>query len=240
MSPRNNILHLPCACGLALLLAACASDSGSTQRQPRHEHRTAIVPSQALELAAQNDLVDLRTLIPDLVVDLRYATDDNITRRPLYPADFPCLLRPSTAAKIQRAQAILRGKGYGLRIWDAWRPPEVQLMLYEKGGDSGLFLDPKAGWSRHCSGTAVDVSLVDADGREVSMPTHHDEGGEHTSYHYRGRNRTISQNLYRLQTAMVEAGMQILDTEWWHFDDADYMMSPMPIIFGHQLGITLQ
>lgn len=206
---------------------------------PKPERRAALVPSHAAQMAEFRGLTDVRRFVPDVVVDLRYATKDNIARRALYPADMPCLLKPSTAEKLRQAQAILRTKGLGLRIWDAWRPPEVQLLLVEKEGNTGLFMDPKSAWSRHCSGTAVDVTLVDDRGVEQPMPTYHDEGGAKASYLYTGKSHKIQRNLYLLQRAMVDAGFHILDTEWWHFDDSDYYTTPAPVVFGHEVGIRI-
>lgn len=215
----------------AFLPAACSG--------PKVELRSAVVPSLAAELALDRGLTDVRTFIPDVAVDLRYATKYNIAGQSLYPPDMPCLLKTSTAAKLKKAQDILRKKGLGLRIWDAWRPPEVQLLLVEKEGNTGLFMDPKSSWSRHCSGTAVDVTLVDKKGVEQKLPTYHDEGGEKASYRYSGRDHQVRRNLYLLQCAMIDAGFFILDTEWWHFDDMDYYYSPAPIVFGHEVGIRI-
>ncbi len=215
-----------------LLLVSCSST--------KEERRSAVVPSNAAELGATRGLTDIRTFIPDVAVDLRYASRNNIAGRPLYPANAPCLLKTGTAMKLQRAQEILREKGFGLRVWDAWRPPEVQLFMVETTRDSGLFLNPKSAWSRHCSGTAVDVTLVDLKGREVEMPTYHDEGGEKARYNYSGGNRQVHRNLHTLQRAMVDAGFQLLDTEWWHFDDSDYMLTPAPVVFGHEIGIRVE
>ena len=217
----------------SILLAQCSSSP------PPVERRSAIVDSRALALAAEHDLVDVRQMIPDISVDLRYATTDNLARRAIYPADMPCLLKTATARKLATAQETLKARGYSLRIWDAWRPPEVQLLLHAHDRDN-LFLDPKSAWSRHCGGAAVDVTLVDLEGRDVPMPTAHDEGGSRAYYLYTGGSRATAKNLHALQRAMVDAGFFILDTEWWHFDDSDFYYNPVPVIFGHQLGIRLE
>ena len=212
------------------LLAQCAS------APPPVERRSAIVDSRALALAAEHDQVDVRQLIPDIAVDLRYGTTDNLARRVIYPPDMPCLLKTATARKLAVAQETLKARGYSLRIWDAWRPPEVQQLLHSHDKDN-LFLDPKSAWSRHCGGAAVDVTLVDIEGRDVPMPTAHDEGGPRAHYLYTGGSRKTAKNLHALQRAMVDAGFYILDTEWWHFDDADFYYNPVPVVFGHQLGL---
>ena len=225
MSSSRRLVHV----FMTFVITSCGS--------PKVELRSAVVPSRTAEMAADRGLTDIRTFIPGVAVDLRYATRFNIARRSLYPPDMPCLLKTSTAVKLSRAQAALRQQGFGLRIWDAWRPPEVQLLLVEKEGNTGLFMDPKSAWSRHCSGTAVDVTLIDGKGVEQKLPTYHDEGGPKASYYYTGGDRTIARNLYLLQKAMSDAGFTMIDTEWWHFNDADYLSVEPPVIFGHEVGI---
>ena len=184
-------------------------------------------------------LVDLRRTIPSLVIDLRYATSDNITRRPLYPADMPCLLRASTAQKLKKAQSRLRAQGYGLKIWDAWRPTEVHQRLYSRGARTGLFLDPARGWSRHCGGISVDATLVDREGRELPMPTRFDEDLPHTASHRLPADPTLRRHVTLLHDAMTAAGFKALPGEWWHFDDLDFLYRPMPVIKAADLSITL-
>ena len=206
----------------------------------RFEHRSAIVPSQAIAKARNYGLIDVRQAIPDIIVDLRYATRQNVTGRPLYPWNMPCLLRPPTVERLKIAQATLRAQGYGLRIWDAWRPPEVQEKLYQHGGGTGMFLDPKAGWSRHCGGVSLDATLVDADGRELRMPTYFDENLEHASSHQTPSDPEVRQNLQILHSAMRAAGLKPLPTEWWHFDDIDFRENPVLVIWGRDVGVNVE
>lgn len=201
------------------------------------ERRSALVPSRSVELAAQYDLVDVRAFIPGIAIDLRYTTPRNVTQRAIYPARMPCLLRIETAEKLKTAQTLLSAQGYGLRIWDAYRPPEVQEELHRHGGSTGMFLSPETGWSRHCGGIAVDLTLVDARGTEQRMPTYFDEDFANASRHYRGNDPEVRRNLQILQAAMKQAGFTQLESEWWHFDDADYVSNPQPVVFGHQLAI---
>lgn len=215
-----------------LFLTQCAG-SGSSRGRVSPEVRT---------LAAQRGMVEVQALIPDAVLDLRYGTKVNVTYQVLYPKDFPCMLHITTARKLAVAAEILRQQGYRLKIWDAWRPPEVQVSLYEFGGMTGMFADPSLQWSRHCSGTAVDLTLTDKKGRELRMPTGFDQGGPMSYYAYRGNNLEIRRHLSALQQAMVTAGFTMLDTEWWHFDDADYndkVGVPPPVVFARDLGIEL-
>lgn len=201
------------------------------------ERRSALVPSRLVELAANYDLVDVRAFIPGIAIDLRYATSRNVANRAIYPARMPCLLRIETAQKLKTAQELLRAQGYGLRVWDAYRPPEVQEELHRHGGSTGMFLSPESGWSRHCGGIAVDLTLVDAHGTEQRMPTYFDEDFANASRHYRGNDPEVRRNLQILNGAMKQAGFTQLESEWWHFDDADYVSNPQPVVFGHQLAI---
>lgn len=204
------------------------------------ERRSALVPSRSIELAQSFDLVDVRATIPDIAIDLRYATADNVVKRPIYPARMPCLLRVETVEKLKTAQALLRAQGYGLRVWDAYRPPEAQETLHRHAGSTGMFLSPEAsGWSRHCGGIAVDLTLVDAQGHEQRMPTYFDQDFANASRHYRGSDPLVKQNLQILQAAMKQAGFIQLESEWWHFDDKDFLYNPQPIIYGRQLAIPL-
>jgi len=203
------------------------------------ERRSAIVMSPVIANAEGLGLVDVRTFLPDVAVDLRYSTGHNITRRPLYPADMPCLLRRSTAIKLKRVQERLRAQGYGLRIWDAWRPPEVQMTLVEKGGNTGMFLDPKVGWSKHCSGVAVDITLIDLAGNELRLPTAHDENSRKAYVQYMGNDPEIKRNLLLLQNTMCEEGFTTIPLEWWHFDDYEWFETPPPPVFARQIQLAL-
>lgn len=209
-------------------LSSCASP---------HQGRGTRVTGGTLELARQRGLVDVRSAIPGIDIDLRYGTADNVTGHAIYPSHMPCLLRSETAKKLKRAQATLRGQGYGLRIWDAYRPPEAQEALHKSGGSTGMFLSPNAGWSRHCGGIAVDLTLVDAQGRAQRMPTGFDQDFAHAGINYRGGDPVVAQNLQVLKAAMKQAGFTQLESEWWHFDDAEYVSNPQPIVHGWRIGL---
>ncbi len=230
---------------LALVLAAaflisCGTpQTGASRRE--EEHRSAIVPNAAVTYAAERGLVDVRALLPDVVCDLRYGTKHNITGQVLYPPDMPCLLNRSTAEKLRVAQEILRAKGLGLKIWDAWRPPEVQVELFRLGGQTNMYLDPHVAWSLHCSGTAVDVTMVDKRGHEMRLPTYFDEGGAKASIYTPIADERARQNVNTLLAAMREAGFGMLSTEWWHFEDMAFRdpATKLPVVFAQEIGVKL-
>ena len=215
----------------AMLLIGCTSPKATSD----HGRVSSPLMTKANELG----LVDIRSVIPDISIDLRYGTSDNITGRVLYPADMPCLVWRSTARKLKRVQNRLQAEGCALRIWDAWRPPEVQTELIRKGGHTGMFLDPQERWSRHCSGVAVDVTLVDLEGRPLKLPTPHDEHGDAAYYQYSGTDPDVKHNVTLLQNSTEAVGFSMIAMEWWHFDDFEHFYNPPPTIFASQLGLQL-
>ncbi|MES2598309.1 MAG: M15 family metallopeptidase [Verrucomicrobiota bacterium] len=212
-----------------LLLTGCAAGPGGWIDQ-----------KQVLRAAQAKGLVDVRAAIPGIKVDLRYATRHNVTGRPLYPRNMPCLLRPSTLERLKQVQAALKTQGYGVKIWDAWRPPEVQEMLVSQDGKSGMFLDPEVGWSRHCGGVSLDATLVDASGHELRMPTAFDENFAQAGSDQIPADPIVRQNLQVLHSAMRAAGLKPLPSEWWHFDDIDFISNPVLVIKGKAIGIHVK
>lgn len=237
-SPARMIFRFVLALTL-LTFAACGAPQASAPQL--EEHRSALVPNAAVTFAAQRGLVDVRAELPDIVCDLRYGTRQNVTGQVLYPPDMPCLLNRSTAEKLRQAQELLRAQGFGLKIWDAWRPPEVQLELFRYGGKTNMFLDPHIAWSFHCSGTAVDVTLVDHRGRELPLPTYFDEAGPKACIYTPIQDAQARRNIQLLQVAMTTAGFGMLDMEWWHFDDLQFhdATTRLPVVFAQEIGVQL-
>jgi len=119
------------------------------------------------------ELVDVTTVIPDVVLDIRYATTANFTGAVLYPHAV-CKLRRAVAERLARAAARLRTQDRRLLIWDCYRPRAIQALLWERVPDPRYVAPPKVG-SRHNRGAAIDLGLADAAGAPVVMPTAFDE-----------------------------------------------------------------
>src|SRR5882757_4984310 len=94
---------------------------------PTKEPPARAVSSRA---AFEEPLVEIRAACPGVVVELRYATERNITGKPIYPAGARAMLRRSVAERLAKAQAFLQDRGYGLKVWDAYRPASVQRLLW--------------------------------------------------------------------------------------------------------------
>lgn len=180
-------------------------------------------------LLASGQLVDVRKYDPSIVVELRYATPRNCAGAVIYPKDFPCLIRPDTAVRLHMVQGLLHNWGYRLKIWDAYRPPEAQRILYQRWAGKGFVADPDQGpGSLHTWGLAVDATLVDLVGRDVAMPSDFDEFTPQAAAIYQGANKTVAFHLHLLQGAMGAAGFRGLRNEWWHFAVKDWAtMKPL-------------
>ena len=180
----------------------------------------------ALALAAPPALVDARALVPDALLDVRYATADNITGRPLYPVA-RCLLLPGPAGRLARAAARLRAQGFRVVLHDCYRPLSVQRALWAAVPKVGFVADPATG-SHHNRAAAVDLSLADAAGRPVALPTAYDAFGPKARA---GATEGIGPAALRhrriLRAAMEAEGWKVNPAEWWHYDAPEAAGAPL-------------
>jgi zinc D-Ala-D-Ala dipeptidase len=176
------------------------------------------------------DFVDIKSVDKTILIDLRYASVNNVAHRPLYPPGTPALVRASVAQRLRIVQDYLRKKGYGLKIWDAYRPQSTQEKLWQTTHNRSYVSDPKEGrGSMHIRGAAIDATLVDSDGRNVPMPTDFDSFTPDALLEYKGRDSIVRGNLKLLQKAMAHGGFYGLRTEWWHFCAPDWKhYDPVP------------
>ncbi len=171
------------------------------------------------------EMVRLDTVVKDIVIDLKYATADNIVGKKVYESNI-AYLRRGTAEKLNKANRLLMEKGYRIKVWDAYRPQKYQQQLYDSAADKYYFADPKKG-SVHTRGAALDVTLVDADGNEVDMPSGFDEMSSKAHRTYTQATPEQKENALLLENAMKSSGFIPLQKEWWHFDDTEYKNYPL-------------
>jgi D-alanyl-D-alanine dipeptidase len=203
---------LPVAFFSALVLIGCPSTDAAEKTPQKTPQKTITVP-----------LVEIRSIDPTIVIELRYAGSNNIARRPLYPPGMPALIQPEVGQRLAAAQIMLRRVEYGLKIWDAYRPKSAQVELWRVSRNNDFVADPDAGaGSLHAWGIAVDATLVDKMGHPVSMPTDFDDFTPAAMWRYQGRNEIVRHHLQLLQVAMREAGFLGLRSEWWHFTVVDW------------------
>lgn len=158
--------------------------------------------------------------IPGLVVDLRYAAEDNFTGQRIY--DFSdAYLRYGTVQKLAAVQAALAQEDLGLKIWDAYRPPAAQFRLWEICPDRRYVADPNRGFSSHSRGNTLDLTLVDKAGNELEMPSGFDDFSAKADRDYRDASPQAAENAQKLEDAMTAGGFAPYSQEWWHFSDTN-------------------
>ena len=170
--------------------------------------------------AAQAGFVDIRSVIPDAVVDLRYATADNFVGRPLYPPDARCLVHESMAPGLTKAAAVFRARGAKLVFWDCYRPHAVQVEMFEAVPDPNWVARPGTSARSHESGRSVDVTLADAHyGWLIDMGTGFDDFSPRAkAFVTDGVTAEQQANRKWLRDGMSVGGLSVYSGEWWHFD----------------------
>lgn len=184
------------------------------------------------DIARHPDFRALASLAGGIAVDLRYATPDNFVGRAVYGGLDCAWLRREAAGALEQAAAWLTRQrpGYRLLVLDALRPQRVQEALWAElqGTPLTLYLAPPERGSIHSWGMAVDLTLLDPQGREVDMGSGFDEMAllshpDHEAEHLALGLLSAAQLSERgwLRAAMRAAGFQGIATEWWHFDFGD-------------------
>jgi D-alanyl-D-alanine dipeptidase len=168
-----------------------------------------------------SDLVEIVKLDPTIHLDVRYATTNNFLGRPVYAQARAFLQRPAAEALV-RAHRKLRDKGYGIVVFDGYRPWSVTKTFWESATDEQRRIEfvanPQKG-SRHNRGCAADISLFElATGREVAMPSGYDEFSERAYPSYTGGTAEARALRDLLRATMEAEGFTVYPAEWWHFD----------------------
>ena len=215
--------------GLAIVPLATCVPMGPDKDLPfvSAKKATTLAPSDPKRL------VELIKLDPSIQLDMRYATTNNFTGRVLY-SEARALLTVAAAQAVVRASAKARADGFGLTIYDAYRPWRVTKQLWDAtpvGPKKDYVANPKRG-SKHNRGCAVDLTLHDLNtGLLVEMPTEFDDFSEKAHRDYAGANTAAIANRARLQRYLEVEGFVGLSNEWWHFDFTgcqDYPVMDVP------------
>ncbi len=229
----NKVAGVRCAALVWVALVTCAG-----AQVPKATPKPA---TPAFGSRKSEPMVDLAQVCPSIVIELRYATDRNVTGKPIYPPNARCLVRASVAQRLKKVQEALQAQKFGLKIWDAYRPAWAQQKLWEAVRNPEYVGEPARGGSLHTYGAGVDVTLVDARGRELKMPTDFDDFTPAARRTYRGGDPVVARNLYTLQRAMVDAGFWVLRDEWWHFVAEDVRaFGPIEIALSGEPKVTLE
>ncbi len=163
----------------------------------------------------QHGLVDVKKVIPDIILDIRYATSNNFTKQVLY-SSAECYLLEEVALALKEVQSDLKKQGYRLKVYDGYRPLPVQWKMWKVVPDPDFVADPRKG-SYHNRGCAVDVGLLDIEGRDVEMPTGFDDFTEKANPKYQNLPPAVIEHRRILTESMASHGFSQSTTEWWHF-----------------------
>lgn len=165
-------------------------------------------------------MVNILSIDPTILIDLKYATKDNFTRTQVYSFK-ACLLRSKTAVKLKKANDIVKKENYRIKVYDGYRPIFAQELFWKLVPDTRYVANPNTGGSIHNRGCAVDLTLVDASGKELEMPSKFDDFSEKASRTNLTMSPLAKSHLKTLTDAMVTSGFNPLNTEWWHYSDSE-------------------
>lgn len=216
---------------------------------PRFEYKTDKDGNVELDkdgepITLTAELIDVRLVVPGIEVYQIFGTEENFTGEILYQRPVP-VLQIATAKKLAAAAKIFEKDGYRIKLYDCYRPKSVQYILYDIVQNSAYIANPYKSASNHNRAAAVDITLIGPDGEELDFPT-----PMHTfnkSVYRSSRDEWTSEqrkNVDYMTKVMLEAGFKLINTEWWHFSDTDYMsfmvldidMRDIPVYPADRLG----
>lgn len=167
---------------------------------------------------SEDTFVRVLDYIPTATQELRYATEDNFTGQVIYPFT-DAYLRWGTVQKLMQVSEDLAEFGLYIKIWDGFRPVSAQFTLWEVCPNPTYVANPTKGYSSHSRGNTIDLTLVDADGREVEMPTAFDDFSAKADRNYTDCTEIAANHAELLEILMEKYGFTPYFGEWWHFSD---------------------
>ena len=173
--------------------------------------------SRNITLDSNARLVEIEKYIPNIKLDIRYASTNNFSGQAVYEQARAFARLPVVLA-LAGVQKELKAMGLGLKIYDAYRPYSVTVKFFEVAKDKDFVASPKTG-SRHNRGCAVDVTLINLKtGKELKMPTPFDSFAPEAAADFQDVRRKLKNNRAILIDVMSKYEFKVLDNEWWHFD----------------------
>ena len=208
---------------LLLLFTACMLSCSSNKlladtdnRIPTFKNNLALIKTEVSQPINDTAYVNLKSYSDDFVYDLKYATTDNFLKTKVYDCA-ACYLRLKTAKALIKANASFVKLGYRIKIFDCYRPLDVQQLMWQIMPNPNYVANPNKG-SIHNRGGAVDLTLVAANGTELDMGTAFDYFGMEASHNYTSFSETILKNRLILKSVMVENNFNFFESEWWHYN----------------------
>ena len=171
----------------------------------------------------QSDFVRLKDLSPDFVYELKYATLDNFLKQAVYDCG-ECYLRKSTAEALVKANEAFKQLGYRIKLFDCYRPLSVQKKMWKILPGTHYVANPAKG-SKHNRGAAVDLTLVDAQGKELNMGTPFDFFGKEAHHTYTQHSKEVPESRKLLKETLNKYNFKSIYSEWWHYEYRPEMQS---------------
>lgn len=160
--------------------------------------------------------VNLKNYSKDFVYDMKYATADNFLKKKVYPCA-ECFLRVKTVKSLIDANKTFLAQGYRIKLYDCYRPLAIQKKMWKIVPDANYVANPKRG-SIHNKGGAVDITLIDLNGKELDMGTGFDFFGKEASHNYMNLPEAVLTNRKFLKETMLQHNFKSFDSEWWHYN----------------------
>ena len=172
------------------------------------------------------NLIEITENKHNVIIDIRYASSNNFTGAPVYKRA-ACYLNNEAEIALKKAIKIAADKNLKIKIFDAFRPLEIQKALWNHTPDPNFLSNPETGSCPHCRGVAVDLTLLDKNGNELDMGTEFDTFSP-LSHH--GNNEVppdAQKTRELLKKIMTEAGWDFYKNEWWHYQLFDCRKYPL-------------
>ncbi len=210
----SSFLFISCSAKKGIVV----SQSNTAEVAVRKEKEPPAIGPQKQDRTEFNDsvFVNLKDYSSNFDYDMRYATSNNFLKAKVYDCA-ECYLRFKTVKALVAANAKFLKKGYRIKIFDCYRPLDIQKKMWVIVPNAKYVANPETG-SIHNRGGAVDLTLVDLDGKELNMGTDFDFFGIEASQDYDLLSDEIKQNRKLLRTTMTKSDFKIIDSEWWHYN----------------------
>ena len=164
-----------------------------------------------------DQFINLAEYDQNFTYDIRYATDNNFLKQPIYDCE-KCLLLPEVAEALAKANNYFCDLGYQIKIFDCYRPLSAQKKMWEIYPNARYVANPYTKKSVHNRGAAVDLTLIDRKGKQLDMGTSYDYFGEQAHQAYKDLPKQVLANRKLLREGLEKFGFHIIRTEWWHYD----------------------
>ena len=208
----NNSIKTVLVASFLLCLISCKSQSVESKKNVQ-------------PLITDSTFVNLKEYSQDFVYDMKYATDNNFLKTQVYDCA-ECYLRLKTANALIDANKKFQKKGYQIKIFDCYRPLDIQKKMWAIVSNPEYVANPAKG-SIHNRGGAVDITLVDGKGNEIEMGTSFDFFGKEAGHNYTNLSTKIKRNRKLLKSVMISSGFNPFNSEWWHYNLKSALSDPL-------------